>query len=178
MSRSRKATGGAGTATPDMPEGAAPPGFPRAGARRMNIDEYYIRMEAAALPRAPGREAGSYGGLPSGTHGTADGGRRRGRRLCRDSRLGIGQKPLRELWSMPGRRGMPSRGGAFPAGKSPGGSGCRALFRRQGGGAGGHGPRVFVIFYWFSHHIFVRIFLHISLKNLIFSNMTKNVPHR
>lgn len=120
MSRSRKATGGAGTATPDMPEGAAPPGFPRAGARRMNIDEYYIRMEAAALPRAPGREAGSYGGLPCGTHGTADGGRRRGRRLCRDSRLGIGQKSLRELWSMPGRRGMPSRGGAFPAGKSPG----------------------------------------------------------
>ena len=88
MSRSRKATGGAGTATPDMPEGAAPPGFPRAGARRMNIDEYYIRMEAAALPRAPGRKAGSYGGLPSGTHGTADGGRRRGRRLCRDSGWG------------------------------------------------------------------------------------------
>lgn len=74
MSRSRKATGGTGTATPGMPEGAAPPGFPRAGARRMNIDEYYIRMEAAALPRAPGREAGSYGGLPCGTHGTADGG--------------------------------------------------------------------------------------------------------
>ncbi len=87
----------------------------------MNIDEYYIRMEAAALPRAPGRKAGSYGGLPSGTHGTADGGRRRGRRLGRDSRLGIGQKSLRELWSMPGRRGMPSRGGAFPAGEEPGG---------------------------------------------------------
>lgn len=96
----------------------------------MNIDEYYIRMEAAALPRAPGREAGSYGGLPSGTHGTADGGRRHGRRLCRDSRLGIGQKSLRELWSMPGRRGMPSRPGrrgmpsrgrAFPAGEEPGG---------------------------------------------------------
>lgn len=71
---------------------------------------------------------------------------------------------------------FPWRG--FPGREEPGGVAPAAvpLFRRQGGG--GHGPRVFVIFYGFSHHIFVRIFLYISLKNLIFSNMEKSVPHR
>lgn len=70
-------------------------------------------------------------------------------------------------------RGFPGRGRARGRG-----SGCRALFRRQGGGADGHGPRVFVIFYGFSHHIFVRICLCISLKKLIFYNMEKSVQHR
>lgn len=145
----------------------------------MNIDEYYIRMEAAALPRAPGRKAGSYGGLPSGTHGTADGGGD-----VADDCAGIpGWGSDKSRYGSSGRcRGdgacLPVAGLSRPGRARGRGSGCRALFRRQGGGADGPGPRVFVIFYGFSHHIFVRIFLHISLKNLIFSNMAKSVPRR